>query len=378
MKLVLKLTPLNAVESTMRLTHVLVAGCIVTGPGPLHAQDAALQATLDSARRALGAPGASAAIVFPDGRLWRGVSGMAGPDRLVQPETVFDLGSVAKTYTAALVLRTVADGRLRLDDTLARWYPELPGAGGITLRQLLNHTSGLHDPLQEESYVPLMLGNPGKRWSVEEILEHVREPYHAPGAGWHYTNTGFQLAGRILEHVSDTTLTHLYRSVLFEPLGLDRTHHGAAEAVPPPRSEAFIDINDDGTPEPVSLFMPMTAFLTSGGAAGGIVASAADAARWLHALATGEVLSAAAWSAMTSWVERPDGARYGLGLLGLVEDGEVSLIGHKGNAAGFSAAVFHVPAAGMTVAVLTSAHATDVTPAARALLSAASGASSSR
>lgn len=361
----------------MRFTLPLTAACGLLASTPLSAQDATLQLVLDSAREALGAPGASAAVVFADGRTWRGVSGLAGPGRPVEPATAFELGSVTKTYTAALVLQLVEAGRLRLDDTLAGWYPDLSGARRITLRQLLNHTSGLHDPLQEDEYVPAMLENPGKAWTTEEILARLGAPYHPPGAGWHYTNTGFQLAGRIAEQVADSAIGVLFRSHLFGPLGLARTWYAPTAPVPEPRSEAWIDINSDGRPEPVSLFIPMTAFRTSGGAAGGLASSAEDAARWLHALAGGRVLSPAMWSAMTSWVDRPDGDRYGLGLLGLVEDGDVRLVGHKGNSAGFSAAVFHDPATGLTAAVLTNAHAADVTPAVRALLSAASAASSS-
>jgi CubicO group peptidase (beta-lactamase class C family) len=132
-------------------------------------------------------------------------------------------------------------------------------------------------------------------------------------------------------------------------------------------AEAFIDITGDGSPAPVSLMMPWTAFRSSAGPAGAMVATASDAARWLHALAGGGVLDPDGWRGMTTWVDRPDGNRYGLGLL-RIEGENGPLIGHKGNSAGFSASAFHDPKTGITVVVLTNTHATDVTSAVEALM----------
>lgn len=333
--------------------------------------DASLQTALDSARTALDAPGATAAVIFPDGTLWSGASGIAAPDAPATPDTPFELGSITKTYTATLVLQLVADGTLALDAPLARWYPDVPGADRITVRQLLNHTHGLHDPMQEPDFVPAILQNPVRVWTVDDHLSRMGDPGFQPGEGWAYSNIGFHLLGAIVGKATGSTLSDLFEHRLLEPIGLEDTWYAASHPDRRPLAAAFIDVTGDGTPDPVSLMMPWTAFRSSAGAAGAMVATAPDAARWLHALATSEVLEGEEWSQMTSWIDRPDGNRYGLGLLRLeLEEGP--LVGHKGNSAGYSAGAFHDPASGITVAVLTNAHATDVTSAILALFEIAS------
>jgi D-alanyl-D-alanine carboxypeptidase len=350
----------------------LLVGLLVLGtlPRGADAQEPHFQAVLDSMRSSLGAPGASAAVILSDGTVWTGASGIRAPGLPTDPETPFELGSVTKIYTAALALRLVADGVIALDDPLSRWHPDLPGAERITVEQLLNHTHGLHDPMQDPDFVPAVLQNPVRVWTLDDLLERMGEPGFPPGEGWAYSNTGFHLVGSILEHETGETLEDLFRDRLLEPLGLAGTWYVAGEAPARPLAAAFIDVTGDGSPEPVSLLMPWTAFRSSAGPAGAMIATARDAARWLHALAGGEVLDEGGWSRMTTWVERPDGNRYGLGLL-RIEGENGTLIGHKGNSAGFSASAFHDPKTGITVVVLTNTHATDVTSAVEALMGAA-------
>jgi D-alanyl-D-alanine carboxypeptidase len=307
--------------------------------------------------------------MFPDGTLWAGASGTASPNRPVTSETAFELASVSKTYTAGTVLKLVAEGLLDLDDRLARWYPDLPGADGITVERLLNHTHGLHDPLQDPDYVPAVLQAPGKAWTLDDVLARMGSPHFAPGEEWRYSNTGFHLLGGIVEAVTGSAFEDVLRTHLLDPLGLGSTWYGAPDPEGVTVAAAYIDPAGSGSPQPVSLLMPWTAFRTSAGPAGAVIATASDAARWLHALATGAVLGESEWRRMTSWVDRPDGNGYGLGLLRLEQEGR-PLIGHKGNSAGYSASVFHDPAVGVTVAVLTNAHGVDVTPVVVSLLEA--------
>jgi D-alanyl-D-alanine carboxypeptidase len=352
------------------VTAILASILFVLAPNPASAQaqeGPQLQAMLDSARSSMGANGAVAAVVFRDGTMWSGASGIASPGQPVTTQTAFELGSITKTYTAAAVLGLVAEGRLSLDDRLDRWYPDVTGADRITLAMLLNHTHGLHDPSQEADFVPAILRTPGREWTAEDLFERMAEPHFEPGSEWRYSNTGYHLLGRIAERITGHSMARLVRDMLLTPLGREETWYAASEPVAGASAAAYIDVSGSGTALPVSRMIPWTAFLTSAGAAGSVVASAPDAAMWLHALATGRVLPDSAWTRMTSWVDRPDGNRHGLGLLRL-EGAERPLIGHKGNSAGFSAAVFHEPTSGITVAVLTNAHAVDVTPVVIALL----------
>jgi D-alanyl-D-alanine carboxypeptidase len=343
---------------------LLVIACATPAAG---AQEPPLQAVLDSARAALEIPGASAAVRFADGTSWVGTSGFASPGIPVGPATAFELGSITKVYTATLVLGLVHEGRLQLEDPLMRWFPDLPGAPSITVRQLLNHTHGLHDPLQEPDFIPAVLQNPAATWTLADVLARMQDPVAAPGAAWRYSNTGYHLLGAIVEAVTDSTMATLLANRLLKRPGLEDTWYGADDPAGVALAAAYIDPTGSGTPQPVSLLMPWTAFRTSAGPAGAVIATAADAATFLHRLATGSLLSEAGLHQMTTWVDRPDGNHYGLGLL-RVEHEDRPLIGHKGNSAGYSASAFHDPATGTTAVVLTNAHALDVTPIVTALL----------
>jgi D-alanyl-D-alanine carboxypeptidase len=344
------------------LLFTVAAPCTSAG-----AQQSQLQAVLDSTRVALEVPGASAAVYFADGTRWEGASGLAAPGSPAASSTAFELGSITKLYTASIVLGLVTEGRLQLDDRLMRWFPELPGASSITVAQLLNHTHGLHDPLQAPDFVPAILQDPAKSWTLDDLLARMEGPYFEPGAEWRYSNTGFHLLGAIVEALTDSTFAEVLGSRLFEPQGLSRTWYGATDPEDAILAAAYIDPSGSGAPQPVSLLMPWTAFRTSAGPAGAVVATASDAARFLHRLSTGSVLSESEWARMTSWVDRPDGNRYGLGLL-LIEDDRTPLLGHKGNSAGYSASAFHDESSGITAVVLTNGHAADVTPMVTALL----------
>jgi D-alanyl-D-alanine carboxypeptidase len=341
---------------------------LATAPVPVAGlQESPLQAVLDSTRAARDIPGASAAVFFADGTRWEGASGLAAPGIPTAPSTAFELGSISKVYTATVILGLVAEGRLHLEDRLMRWFPELPGAGSITVAQLLNHTHGLHDPLQEPDFVPAVLRSPARTWTLADVLARMQGPHFEPGAEWRYSNTGYHLLGAIVEAVTDSSFADVLRTRLLDPLGLRGTWYGASDPEGVTLAAAYIDPSGSGAPQPVSLLMPWTAFRTSAGPAGAVIATAADAARFLHRLATGSVLAEAEWSRMICWVDRTDGNRYGLGLL-RIEHEDGPLLGHKGNSAGYSASAFHDPLSGITTVVLTNAHAVDVTPIVTALL----------
>lgn len=330
----------------------------------------ALQAALDSGRVELGASGASAAMIFPDGTLWTGVSGEAHEGVPVEVATVFEVGSVTKTFTAALVAELASEGVLGLDDPIDRWVEDAPGPDGITLRQLLQHTSGLADAADDPRYIPEMISGPARVWKPRDTFEYLGEPVGAPGEGFHYSSTGYLVAGLALEAATGQSLDALLRERIFEPHDLSRTFFGATEEPLPPLAHPFIDINGDGVAEDLARLVPSTAFLTAAGAAGAILSNATDLVRWMRALHTGEAVHPEAYRAMTSFVDRSDGRRYGLGVL-RDEHMDFVRLGHEGNSAGYSAAAWHLPVEEITIVVLTNVHLQRVEPVVAALLEAA-------
>jgi D-alanyl-D-alanine carboxypeptidase len=322
------------------------------------------QAILEAQRTALQIPGATAAVIDADGRAWCGSSGVAGTDRDATCTDAFEIGSITKTFTAALVCTLAAQGMLSLDDSLMRWLPDFPHAAGVCVRHLLQHTSGLYNYSENPEYLPALQNQMLRAWTPDESFAFMREPYFAPGAGFHYSNANYVLLGIVCERVTGKTFHAALRQHVLEPHGLKSTFFLPHET-PPRLAHAYIDIDQDGTPDDVTALVTLTGFITAAWSAGAVASTAPDLARWVRAYAGSD-----SGAATMPWVDRGDGSFYGFGLIRKTHAG-TTVLGHRGASAGFSASAWHAADARVTVAVLTNGHLTDVDPIALALLDAA-------
>jgi CubicO group peptidase (beta-lactamase class C family) len=338
----------------------------------------ALQARLDRLRDRYAIPGVSVAILFPGGTRWVGVSGLADVDaeRAVTPATGFAVASISKTYTAALILALVEEGKIGLDAPARTYLPGLTKISTkVTIRQLLDHTSGLRDYFFHPSIDKLLLEAPRRRWDVKRTLRYVGKPYFAPGTDWHYSNTNYFVLGLVAEAVGRAPLAEQLRTRFFAPMRFRHTWYQPGEEPPgdaahgyrftsPARAARPIDL-DDGTP-----IVPFTSVVTAAGGAGGVAASATDVARWARALYGGDVLGPVAMAAMLD-PSRSERYRasvpYGLGVQAVEIDGRRTW-GHSGRLLGFRAVVRHLPDEGVTIAVLSNQSRADPAIILRALL----------
>ena len=337
-----------------------------------------LDAWLPRLRAQLGIPGISAAIVFPDGSMWVGASGLAdvAAKQQVGPDTAFAVGSVSKTFTAALILALVEDGRIGLDVPVVTYLPESVIDRGITVRQLLDHTSGLRDYFFHKNIDAALLKEPGRRWDAADALRYVGKPYFKPGTGWHYSNTNYLILGMLAERVGGASVAAQLRKRFIDPVGLEDTYYQAVERPRGPTAHGYrfagaartlpaIDLSDGTT------VVPFTSVVTAAGAAGSIATSAGDLARWARALYGGTVLGPEMRAAMLADVLRTTAYKpsiaYGLGVQVVTIDGHATL-GHSGRLLGFSAVMRWLPAEGVAIAVLTNQSRTDPNVVLRALL----------
>ncbi|MHB8463023.1 MAG: serine hydrolase domain-containing protein, partial [Vulcanimicrobiaceae bacterium] len=199
----------------------------------------------------------------------------------VTPETRFAIGSMTKQFTAAAIMLLVHDGKLRLDDTLATYVPTLPNAKTITLRMLLNHTSGLHNyPSLSEHLWPL---NGSIATSTILSLLASDHPDFAPGTKWVYSNANYAALAAVIEKVSGESYSTFLQRRIFSPLGMSQSGFGFRAQTNAPISVGY----KNGQPEIPALSLD----LYSG--AGGIVSSADDLARWDIALTSKTLLGKA-------------------------------------------------------------------------------------
>src|SRR5919106_3589860 len=173
---------------------------------------------------AAGAPGAFVVIREGDD-VRKEMRGFADPRkaRPMRADERFRIGSVTKTFVAALVLRLVEHGRLTLDDSVERWLPGLvPGGGEITVRHLLSNTAGLFDYVED----PRVLGQTQRRWKPRELVQIAlaHEPEHVPpGSAYSYSSTNYVLLGLIAERAGGAPLGRQLRERVFAPLDLEDT-----------------------------------------------------------------------------------------------------------------------------------------------------------
>jgi D-alanyl-D-alanine carboxypeptidase len=167
-----------------------------------------LQETLDRVRKHQEIPGAAAAVVIPGQGVWTGTSGEADTrtHRPVTDRTLFGVGSVTKTFVAALMLKLAERDVLDLDDHLSRWVPEFPNSRLITLRQLLNHTSGTSNFTDDPAFAAAQQRNPNTVWTPRRTLRYAQHPDSPPGETWDYSNTNYVLAGLVIARATRSTV----------------------------------------------------------------------------------------------------------------------------------------------------------------------------
>src|SRR3954454_625489 len=272
---------------------------------------AKLQHALDAVVSS-GAPGAIALV--REGR--RSVQLVSGYETLATKRPMrardrFRVGSITKTFVATVVLQLAGEGTLTLDDTVERWLPGLvPGGADITIRQLLNHTSGLGD-YADDTFVRRVLDAPGRVWAPKELIAvgTSHPPPFGPGAGLAYSSTGYIALGLIVEKATGNQLSTELRRRIFAPLQLRSTSLDTSPRIAGRHAHGYtryhggrraVDISDIGQ--------------SFAWAAGAIVSNTHDLARFYRALLRGRLLRADLLAAMRTTVPAAE-QMWGLGII---------------------------------------------------------------
>jgi D-alanyl-D-alanine carboxypeptidase len=264
----------------------------------------------------------------------------------VTTDTVFRVGSITKQFAAAGLLLLAEQKKLSLDDKLAKYLPNYPRGDEVTLRQLLNHTSGIHSYPGPTERTIVRTGI-----TVPDMVKHLADLGYDfdPGTRWEYSNSNYFLIGAVIEQVSRQTFREFARQRLFEPLELTHTAVDSNDEIVRKRASAYFrDSTRKGIYENADYI-----HMSVPHAAGAIRSTAGDLIKWTNALHSGRVLSAASYKEMTTpaSVRGKEDAKYGLGLHLLEQQGH-RLINHDGGIEGFEASLTYVVDSRTTVVVL--------------------------
>ncbi|KNB53951.1 serine hydrolase domain-containing protein [Streptomyces caatingaensis] len=335
------------------LTAALAVGAVALA-GPATAEPVAekgshrqTQAALDGLVAA-GMPGVAAQTSSPDGQ-WFGSAGYADTAKKTK-RTAQDhirAGSITKTFVTTVLLQLEAEGKIGLDDSVERWLPGLLKGNGydgtkVTIRQLLNHTSGIHDMVETPEWNAYMNG-PGflkhrfEYRSPEQIVAMGLKypPYWAPGTKWHYSNTNFVIAGMVIEKVTGNAWAREAEKRIVKPLGLrGTTFPGTDPTMPAPHAVGYSKLYAaDPGPEIYDATEYNPAW---SGATGEMISTTGDLNRFFGALITGKLFPKKQLDEMLTTVPAEDGTNndvpfdYGLGLIVRSLPCGVKVYGHDG------------------------------------------------
>jgi CubicO group peptidase (beta-lactamase class C family) len=309
-------------------------------------------------------PGCAVGVEAVGHESWTAAYGMADLEHGVinTPATVFEAGSVSKQFTAAAVLLLVERGQLSLDDDVHKYFPQLPTyERPITVRELLNHTSGLRDWGEIESIAGwARTTREYTHAHVLEILSRQHALNYLPGDAWSYTNSGYNLAAMLVERVSGGTLQAFCRKEFFEPLGMTSTQwRDDFRRIVANRAIAY-------DPEGVTWRQDMPFEDVYGN--GGLLTTVGDLLKWNANLASGH-LHGSVFEAMQKPGVLTNGRTigYGLGFF-LGEFQGIAEVSHSGATAGYRSWLGRLPSKGLSVAILCNAANANTTDYANRIL----------
>ena len=357
------------------IPRYVLAGLVMTAafgscqrsPTPAAAIEKAMQAAMDESIKNSGAVGVSAAVIFPDGHVWKGASGISHQGVPLTTDMLFDIGSTEKNFQAALALKLAEDGVISLDDPLEKWFPPYPNISGkITIRQVLNLTSGI-DNIVEDSNSPFRVGyvniDHEKMWTWEEIYKtYVGKPNFEPGTRCTYSSTNYVVLKYVIEKATKRKQVAVFEDLLLKPLHLTHTLADFSKPVPDslPIAHGWFDTSGDGTPDDISGYSinwitslsPLCIYSTPG-----------DMVRWIDAVYHKKtVLKEETLKAMLTFIgpvqNEPMMKGYGLGVVDLNLGAllpkwkDVRAYGHLGSQFGYSTLALYFPEIGISVSMM--------------------------
>ncbi len=298
--------------------------------------------------------GVGASVIVPGLGQWSGAVGTEDDQSPLTPDYYFEVGSCTKTFMSALILQLEDSGKLAIGDPIYKYLPaQYPNVDpNITIKQLLEHSSGIYDYLNDDPNFTLLnmayFTDPGKRWTPEEILQtYVGPSNFQAGTSYQYSNTNYLLLGLIVHTVTGNSAAKEIHRRFLAPLGLTHTFCCWEDYIPSgfchnwTPGDTLMQSND-------YFSILKAAQLTMANTAGGVVSIPSELAKWSAALYAGQFFSLTAMKELLTFHTWSDGLTYGLGVMKAPYYSKV-FYGHTGGLPGFETDMFTNPKDTVTV-----------------------------
>jgi D-alanyl-D-alanine carboxypeptidase len=317
------------------------------GPHLDRATDAKISKIVTTAMRDNHIPGMAVGVWIPGGRYVRAFG--TSDTTTGAPFSAADhvrIASITKTFTGTVILQLVDRHRLALSSRLSQYVAGIPNGATITVKELLNMTSGVYDFTQDPTFLKNYLADPTMPFGPADVIAIIKrhKPSFLPGKGVEYSDSNYILLQLIAEKVTHTPLGRVIQQRVLDPLGMHQTSYPTTSAMPTPFARGYFQSSASSPLRDVTLSDPHGA-----GGAGAMISTLNDLKTWAKALATGTLLAPGTQRERLQTVLLAAGKitlRYGLGIVDLN-----GFLGHDGDVLGYGTAAFYLPKADATFVV---------------------------
>lgn len=324
-----------------------------------HPYRASYQQLLDELTHS-GVPGILMSVQSGTHGTWTGTSGMADIANRVpmQPCAISRAGSVVKLFTATTVLLLAEEGKLKLDDPITQYLPDavlspLKNGRQATVRQLLQHSSGIYNYIQNLRFQTASLNELSRTWYPDELLAyaHNQSAYFGVGQDVRYSNTNYVLLGRIIEKVTGKHFSVVFKEKIFDPLALKNTSFDINNPVPQGLARGYIDLYSDLHLTESTYYSGWDYFTADGG----LISNPYDLAKFIRALFHHQLLSDESLAQMQQWLAPKEKdndffpLEYGLGLF-RIQTPYGYAVYHSGDAIGYYGIALYFPEKDIAIA----------------------------
>jgi len=295
--------------------------------------------------------GMTAGVYLPGQGYWQGKAGESFTGQAIMQDMEFGIASNSKLFVATIMLKLAEDNIIHLDDSLHTWLPNYVNIDpNITIRQLLNHKSGISDPIFISPWMDTFMAHPSRVFTPVEVLSWVGAPYFPKGTSWGYSNVNYILAAMIAKNATGFHISKLIRDSILIPLNLDSTFYDVEESVIGTLAHRWWNAGSG----PVTDYngVSRVGLNTAGGAAGSLFSNSSEMLQWYHALFSSQILNTSSMAELKNFVPTTNPSQqYSFGLLRETTQG-LTYWGHGGDTWGYKSKMIYDSSMGAVVCAL--------------------------